>query len=118
MESIFQTLSNYVVSLDWSYIMTFILAAYLFNYSALTNGISKVIQVKARTRYRIALIGLILGVVLFLLRGYAIDKVEVLLHSFAFALVFHKLILDGIFQYLGGKANSGSPGNSSPPTEG
>jgi hypothetical protein len=117
MESIFQTLANYVVGLDWSYIMTFILSAYIINHSPVSNGISKVIQVKARTRYRIALVGLILGVVLFLLRGYTLDKVEVLLHSFAFALVFHKLILDGIFQYLGASRSATPPGNPSPPSQ-
>ena len=65
MKSIFEILSDYVTGLDWAYIMSFILIAYLVNYVKVRAGIEKVLKLKAHTRYRVALTGILLGTLIF-----------------------------------------------------
>lgn len=90
----------YINSLDWSYILTFILLTYAVNYSKVLDWIYKLTKLKIQTRYRVVLIGFIYGVFLFYLRGYSTANIEPLLQSFVFAMVFHKLIIDKILQQI------------------
>ncbi|TGV03642.1 hypothetical protein [Flavivirga rizhaonensis] len=96
MTDISQQILDYLSSLDWAYILTFILIAYSINQYKITDWLSKVLKIKIQTRYRVLLIGLIYGIFLFFIRGYTIEKVERLLQSFVFSMVFHKLILETI----------------------
>lgn len=113
-QEIWNQISNYVSSLDWAYILTFIVIAYGINHSRVTKTLQKATKVKSKTRFRTAIVGLIYGVALFFIRGYELAKVECLFQSFVFAFVFHKLIIDGLVKYIGKKV---SPATVAKPME-
>lgn len=92
--SIIRQLTNYIESLDWGFIITFILIAYIINHSKVTATIFGWLQIKCTTRYRVALIGVLYGAVLHYLRASSFEEADVLFQSFVFAMVFHKLIID------------------------
>lgn len=100
---IWHQITGYVTALDWAYILTFIVIAYGFNHVKVKEGIKKVTRVRSRTRYRVAIIGLLYAVALYFIRGYTLDKVECLFQSYVFAFVFHKLIIEGIMRFVGKK---------------
>ncbi|MBL6444688.1 hypothetical protein JMN32_00100 [Fulvivirga sp. 29W222] len=93
-------LIQYVIELDWAYILTFIFIAYWINTEKVTSWIKKLTGLVVRTRYRVAALGLIYGIIIFYLRGYDRSGIELLFRSFIFALVFHKLIIDTILSWL------------------
>lgn len=99
-QEIWNQISNYVSSLDWAYILTFIVLAYGINHYWIKRKIQKVTKVKSKTRYRTAIVGMLYGLALYLIRGYELAKVECLFSSLVFALVFHKLIIDGIIAFV------------------
>lgn len=94
MIEILQHISNYLNSLDWAYILTFIVIAYGLNHYRATDFFYEVFKLKIATRYRVFLIGLVYGIALYFIRGYKLKMIECLLQSFAFTLVFHKLLLE------------------------
>ncbi len=100
---IWNQITGYVTTLDWSYILTFIVIAYGFNHFKVKQSIKKVTRVSSRTKYRVAIIGLLYGIALYFIRGYSLDKVECLFKSYVFAFVFHKLIIEGIMRFIGKK---------------
>ena len=100
---IWNQITTYVSGLDWTYIITFIIISYGFNHNKVKGGIKQITHVKSKTKYRVAIIGLLYGVALYFIRGYQLEKVECLFQSFVFALVFHKLILEGLTKYIGKK---------------
>ena len=87
-KEILHQITHYVSALDWTYILTFIIISYGVNNYRVKQGIQKATGVKTKTRYRVALIGLVYGTVLYFLRGYGLSDVETLLQSFVFAMVF------------------------------
>ncbi len=93
-------LFDYLTSLDWGYIITFILISHLVNQTKITAWVFKVSNVKIPTRYRVLLIGIGYGILVYLLRGYDASKIECLFQSFVFAMVFHKLVVDKLFAVL------------------
>lgn len=100
MNEILKQIFNYINALDWAYILTFIiLVQALFNFN-LFEKLSKVLSIPISKRYAVLFIGLIYGVFLYFLRSYNTLKIECLVQSFVFALVFHKLLLDKLFQRL------------------
>ncbi|MCH3884526.1 hypothetical protein [Tenacibaculum aquimarinum] len=100
MIEILQHISNYLNSLDWSYILTFIVIAYGLNHYRATDFFYEVFKLKIATRYRVFIIGLVYGIALYFIRGYQLKMIEYLLQSFAFALVFHKLLLEKFLNRL------------------
>ena len=56
--------------------------------------------IQVRTRYRMLLLGLIYGTLIYFVRGYTLDTVEILFQSFLFALVFHKLLVQRLMDLL------------------
>lgn len=102
-QEIWNQISGYVSSLDWAYILTFIVIAYGINHYWVKDKIHKATKVKARTRYRTAIVGVLYGAGLYFIRGYELAKVECLFQSFVFAFVFHKLIIDQVMKYAGRK---------------
>ena len=100
MTSIIDHLIHYVSGLDWGYIMTFILLSHLINQSLVKGWFFKMTNVKIRTRYRVLIIGIAYGVVVYFLRGYTLNKLECLFESFVFAMVFHKLVVERLFSVL------------------
>lgn len=97
---IISNIQNYMVSLDWSYIITFIILCYGINHYKVKEGLQKVTGTQTRTRYRVILVGLVYGIILYFLRSYTIQHIENLLQSFIFAMVFHQLILESIIYWL------------------
>ena len=93
-------LFDYLLGLDWGYIITFILISHLVNQTKITTWFYKMTKVKIRTRYRVFFIGLSYGITVYLLRGYNITKIECLFQSFVFAMVFHKLVIERLFAVL------------------
>lgn len=100
MIEIINQIAQYLNSLDWAYIITFILLAYAINNTKLVSWVAKMTKFKMATRYRVLFVGLLYGVLLFFIRGYAIFKIENLLQSFVFAMVFHKLLIEKIIQQV------------------
>ena len=94
---------GYVKSLDWAYILTFIIIGYGINSEKFTNQIKQKTNISSKRRYRTALVGLVYAVILYFIRGYEVKHIEVLFQSFVFAFVFHKLILDGLVRYITSK---------------
>lgn len=100
MIEILHHISSYLNSLDWAYILTFIVIAYGLNHYRATDFFYEVLKIKIATRYRVFIIGLLYGIVLYFIRGYQLKMIECLLQSFAFALVFHKLLLEKFLNKL------------------
>ncbi len=100
METIFQNIAGYINSLDWGYILTFILISYGINHSTFRAFITNGLGITLKTRYRVLIVGVVYGVFIFFIRGYALYSVEILFQSFVFALVFHKLIIELVIERL------------------
>lgn len=97
---ILNSIQNYILQLDWPYIFTFIILCYGINHYKAKDGIQKATGMLTRTRYRVILVGLIYGIVIYFLRGYTLGHVENLFQSLVFALVFHKLIVEALIYWL------------------
>jgi hypothetical protein len=91
---------TYMAALDWQYIITFIVISYGINHYKVKEGLQKVTGICTRTRYRIIILGVVYGVIIFFVRGYRLNQVENLLQSFIFALVFHKFIIEALLFWL------------------
>lgn len=100
MTEIITQLSNYISKLDWAYICTFILISYGLNSEYVTGLFYKLFKFKIATRYRVLIIGVLYGIAIYFIRDYAITDIETLLQSFAFALVFHKLLVQKVIRYF------------------
>ncbi|QKX05375.1 hypothetical protein HN014_10765 [Aquimarina sp. TRL1] len=94
METVYQNIIAYLNTLDWSYIITFILLCYAINHYAFTQWIKNGLGITLKTRYRVLLVGLLYGIVIFFIRAYTLSQIERLFRSFIFAVVFHKFILE------------------------
>lgn len=100
MTEIITQLSGYISKLDWAYIFTFILISYGLNSEFITALFYKIFRFKIATRYRVLIIGVIYGTAIYFIRDYRINDIEILLQSFVFALVFHKLLLQKTIRYF------------------
>ncbi|MEM9884339.1 MAG: hypothetical protein AAF849_00485 [Bacteroidota bacterium] len=93
-----QQVLDYVINLDWKFIVSFILLAY--GIRILTGKSNKV---KIPTRYLVAIVGTIYGVALSLIQGYSTQYALVIFQSFVFAFVFHKLLIDKVVDFVNDK---------------
>jgi hypothetical protein len=93
-------IKNYMIALDWQYIITFIIICYGINHYKVKEGLQKATGTQTRTRYRVIIIGILYGTGLYFLRGYKLQQVENLFQSFIFALVFHKFIVEALLYWL------------------
>lgn len=100
MIQIINQIAKYSNSLDWAYIITFILLAYAINQIKVLCWIAQITKIKIATRYRILITGLLYGILVYFIRGYTLQKIECLLQSFVFAMVFHKLLIEKIIQQV------------------
>ena len=100
LSDVIEQIKNYVSALDWRYIITFILICYGINHYKVKAGIEQVFRAKTRKRYRVAVVGVLYGIVLYFIRGYELKQIENLLQSFFFALVFHKFIVDAVLYWM------------------
>lgn len=93
-------IKNYMTTLDWQYIITFIIICYGINHYKVKEGLQKATGTQTRTRYRVIIIGIVYGAGLYFLRGYKMQHIENLFQSFIFALVFHKFIVEALLYWL------------------
>ena len=93
-------IQSYMTSLDWQYIITFIIICYGINHYKVKEGLQKATGTQTRTRYRVIIIGVVYAVGLYFLRGYKLQQIENLFQSFIFALVFHKFIVEALMYWL------------------
>ncbi|MCC6600858.1 MAG: hypothetical protein IT223_09320 [Crocinitomicaceae bacterium] len=93
-------IQSYMTSLDWQYIITFIIICYGINHYKIKEGLQKATGTQTRTRYRVIIIGVVYAVGLYFLRGYKLQQIENLFQSFIFALVFHKFIVEALLYWL------------------
>ena len=95
-------MTQYITSLDWSYIITFILLAYGTNQPKVRGFFYKVFRFRLKTRYRTLIVGVIYGVILFFIRGKDTRQIEELFKALLFAMIFHKLMIDQIVNFFSG----------------
>ena len=93
-------IANYIISLDWPYIITFIIITYGILHFREKNEAQAKEDFKIRTRYLVALVGIVYGIAIYFIRNYTLPQVERLFQSFVFALVFHKLLIDQFISYI------------------
>lgn len=93
-------IQSYMTSLDWQYIITFIIICYGINHYKVKEGLQKATGTHTRTRYRVIIIGVVYAIGLYFLRGYKLQQIENLFQSFIFALVFHKFIVEALLFWL------------------
>jgi len=107
MNIVVEQFANFLNTLDWMYIFSFILITYVIQYYKLPELISKGIQSilknkyqvpTIRNRYQVLIIGFIYGVLIFFVRGYDLEKVLNLSLSFFLATTFHKFLLELVFE--------------------
>ncbi len=97
---ILNQLGYYTSGLDWGYILTFIIMAYALNKMMESKIGCKWFPWKIPTRYRVAILGFLYAILIFFVRGYELAQVELVFQSFLFAIVFHKMILEGLIKFL------------------
>jgi hypothetical protein len=85
---------DYTLSLDWTFIISFILLAY----GAII--IKRKEKWKIQKRYLVGLVGLFYGAILSLIYQYNLQQVLLIFQSFVFAFVFHKLLIDHIVRFI------------------
>ena len=112
---IFNSISAYLVNLDWAYIITFIIICYGINSKAVTGKIRKTTGLKSITRYRVAVTGIVYAVLIFFIGGYELAETEVLMPSFIFAIVFHKLLLEKLIKWILSKGKDDCNTKGRPP---
>ena len=100
MIDIVASLKDFMVDLDWPYIILLTITGYGINHPKVSRKIATGTGIYCATRYRMVALGLSYAVAIYLLRDYEPRQAEVLLRSFVFALVFHKLILEKIQSLL------------------
>ncbi len=100
MTGILEHLIHYLNGLDWSYILSFIILAHGLNHKHAKHVFYGLFRISIMTRYRVVIIGLCYGIALYFIRGYQLEKIESLLQSFVFAVVFHKMLLEKFLKQL------------------
>lgn len=100
MTDILKHLIHYLTSLDWAYIFTFIIIAFGLNQKAVTDWLAEVTRIKIKTRYRVLIVGILYAILIYFIRETKLHRIEILIQSFVFALVFHKLILETLLNRL------------------
>lgn len=98
--TILMLISGYFVSLDWTFICSFITLCYGINHAKARASLRKAVPFRLQTRFRVFLFGILYAIVLYIVRDYTLKQAEGLLHSLVFALVFHKLLIEVILHWL------------------
>ena len=93
MKIVLHQFAQFMDSLDWIYIFSFILFAYAFNYYQIPQWIGRIVNITIRKRYQVLIFGFLYAVIIFFTRGYDASKILSLTISFCFATVFHKFLV-------------------------
>ncbi len=97
---ILQKLMSYLSSLDWAYMITLIAICYAMEREGVKEKMKLWTRIEIKKKYRVLLIGIFYGTLIYFLRGYTISHIEMLLQSFVFAMVFHKVLIEELEQML------------------
>jgi Mn2+/Fe2+ NRAMP family transporter len=100
MEIVMEQFANFLNTLDWVYIFSFILITQAIMYYRVPQFIGRGTGIKIRNRYQVLIIGLIYGIIVFFVRGYDLPKVLSLFISFLLATTFHKFLLESVFEKI------------------
>lgn len=107
MTDIIEIITAYFSSLDWMYILTFILIASFLKRDGAVSWLPAGIRswlMKVPVTWRVLLLGIAYGALLFWLRGYSgRAPVENLISSLVFAMVFHGSIIQYIGRFIDAK---------------
>lgn len=97
MEDILIFFISYLQSLNWWYILTFLICSYsLLKFNGIFNKIPR--------RYVVAIVGVLLGVITYFIEsGEPRVKARELFTSYWFTFAFHKLLLDKLIVFIEGK---------------
>lgn len=100
MEFIIEKLSDYVLSLDWTYMITLMMICFGIERQMVKDKLKQWTKVSVKRRYRVSFVGGLYGAVVYLLRDYGIGSIERLFQSFVFVQVFYKLLLEEIMEFV------------------
>ncbi|WP_025741894.1 hypothetical protein [Aquimarina pacifica] len=97
MQAVFYSISQYILALDWSYMLTFILISYALTHYKVSEFIAHGLGFSLQTRYQVVVIGFLYGILTYFINGYEFLEIQRLFQSFVFAMIFHKLLLENLF---------------------
>lgn len=104
LNDILEIILNYFVSLDWVFILTFILLASIVTrdgYVSMFPRFLRKTMLNVSKTWRVLVLGILYGSFLFWLRDYhGKEPLENLINSMVFALVFHGSIIRYVFSYI------------------
>ena len=93
MRIVLEQFADFMSSLDWVYIFSFIILTHTMNYYKVPELIGKGIGVSIRNRYQVLIFGVVYAILIFFVRGYDSSKILSLTISFCIATVFHKFLM-------------------------
>jgi len=85
---------DYVQHLNWIYIISFILLAYVALYFKEKD------HLKIKKRYLVAFTGIGYAAIFALVKGLNLEQINVLFQSFVFTFAFHTLFIDKVVSYI------------------
>ena len=94
MEVVGSSVLPFLAILEWMYIITFILICYIFQ--SAEKQFNWVVLIKFKTRFKVAIIGLLYAPIYYFLWGLDKDQIGILFSSFLVSFAFHKLLIDSI----------------------
>ena len=104
MTEILEIIWNYLSSLDWVFILTYILLCSLVTRDGIVSWLPDTLRVpliKVSKTWRVLLVGIVYAGITYWIRGYTgRAPVENLASSLIFTLVFHKAILQLLYRYI------------------
>jgi hypothetical protein len=90
--------------LKWEYIVGFIFMTYV--YGEVESQFNWLWIEQVKTRFKVAIIGLLYGVVFFYTKGLEQSDIPALLISYLFSFGFHKLLVDSFIGVIQGRIGS------------
>jgi len=93
-EAVGRNILPFLAKLEWIYIITFILLCY--GYQSIEEQIKWKPLKKVKTRFKVALIGLLYAPLYYFLWGLEKDQIGILFSSFLVSFTFHKLLVDAV----------------------
>jgi hypothetical protein len=95
---------TYLKSLDWFYIITLILLSSILvkdkRLSMIPEIPIKTALLNVRKGWRVVVIGIAYGTLLYWIRGLGKKDIELLIQSLIFALVFHELLIKSLIRVI------------------
>lgn len=111
MDTILDAMEGYMTALDWSYILTLLVMAYFISKDSIVDMIkskkfakTKLAMKKVPKAWRVFGFGVVYGLLTYWMRDYhGKEKIEGLVQSLTFTIVFHKLLLQKFEKFIDAK---------------